>query len=244
MDAITIAFASGKGGTGKSVSSVYVGAALAAKRRKVVLLELAAGLRSVDIMAGVSEHAVFDMEDVLSGRAAPSRAVVESPLYPGLSIVPAPYFGGKITYDRLQQLCGRFRPHFDFILLDVATGYGEALEAALGVSQRLTLVATPDPVALRDARALVDTTAHLPSHLRLILNRVDARQIAADGVLEDLDEALDIVGVQLLGVVPESAAIQKAAARGIPLPAHGREAKVYAAIASRIAGMEVPLVIK
>ena len=45
--------ASGKGGTGKSTLSVYLGARLAAQGKRVLLVELDSGLRSVDIIAGV-----------------------------------------------------------------------------------------------------------------------------------------------------------------------------------------------
>lgn len=244
MDAVTIAVASGKGGTGKSLTSVFVGAALAARGKKVVLIELAPGLRSVDIIAGVSERAVFDIEDVLSGRTSPARAVIESNLYPGLSVVPAPYIGGTIYTESIQQLCTRFRPHFDFVIMDVAAGYGAAFEAAALTAQRLILVETPDMVALRDGRALVDYVQNLPLHLRLILNRVDAKQIAKVGLLKDLDEAIDIVGVQLLGVIPESPAIKRAAAGGSTLGSQTREAKVFDAIARRILGEDIPLIVR
>ena len=242
MDAIIIAFASGKGGTGKSTTAVYVGAALAALQKKVVLVELATGLRSVDIIAGVSERAVFDIADVLNGSVEPARAVVASPLYPGLSIMPAPDMGGAITKVNLQALCTRLRPHFDFILLDVAMGFGPAFEAAAAVAHRMFLVETPDPVALRDGRTLVDVGHNLPPQLRLILNRVDARRILSDGVLVDLDEAIDIVGVRLIGVVPESAVIQKAAAKSEALPQSSVAAQVYTAIAQRILGQDRPLI--
>ncbi len=244
MDAIIIAVASGKGGTGKSVASVFMGAALAALKKKVVLIELAPGLRSVDIMAGVSEQAVFDIEDVLSGRTAPARAVVDSPLKAGLSVVPAPYLSGGITTKSLQTLCSRMRPYFDFIILDVSAGYGGVFDAAARSAHRMILVETPDLVALRDGRALVDYVARLRLNMRLVLNRVDARQIFASGVLRDLDEAIDIVGIQLLGVIPESPAIVKAASMGVGLPPLGRDAKVFDAIARRILGEDLPLLVQ
>ena len=82
--------ASGKGGTGKSTVSVLLGSRLAARGKKVLLIELDSGLRSVDIIAGVYGKTVYDIEDVLSGRCEGSKAVVESPIYPGLSVISAP----------------------------------------------------------------------------------------------------------------------------------------------------------
>ena len=90
LNAQTIMICSGKGGTGKSTVSVLLGAQLAARGSKVLLIELDSGLRSVDIIAGVYGKTVYDIEDVLCGRCEGSKAVVESPLYPGLSVISAP----------------------------------------------------------------------------------------------------------------------------------------------------------
>ena len=51
MNAQCIMVCSGKGGTGKSTVSVLLGACLARLGRKVLLIELDSGLRSVDIIA-------------------------------------------------------------------------------------------------------------------------------------------------------------------------------------------------
>jgi septum site-determining protein MinD len=244
MDALITAVISGKGGTGKSVTSVFVSAALAALGKKVVLVELAPGMRSVDIIAGVSEQAVFDISDVLSGQVPPAKAVVESSVYPGLHVLPAPYAGGRIVPKMVQQLCVRLRPHFEFIMLDVAAGYGPAFQTAAAVAHRFILVETPDPLALRDGRALVDFLEGHPAPMRLVLNRVDPVRVLYDGVLRDLDEAIDMVGAQLLGVVPESALVRKAGAGVATLSPKSEAGGIYQAIARRILGEDIPLIIE
>ena len=84
MNAQTVMICSGKGGTGKSTVAVLLGAQLAARGKKVLLIELDSGLRSVDVISGVYGKTVYDIEDVLCGRCEGSKAIVESPLYPGL----------------------------------------------------------------------------------------------------------------------------------------------------------------
>ena len=96
MNAQTIMICSGKGGTGKSTVSVLLGAQLGAWSRRVLLIELDSGLRSVDMIAGVYGKTVYDIEDVLCGRCDGSKAIVPSPLYPGLSVISAPYEGGEV----------------------------------------------------------------------------------------------------------------------------------------------------
>ena len=120
----TIMVASGKGGTGKSTVSVLLGARLAAKGRRVLLVELDSGLRSVDIISGVYGKTVYDIEDVLCGRCSGEKAVVESPLYPGLSVISAPYEGGAVTVEGLRALCRAMGSFFDYLILDTAAGMG------------------------------------------------------------------------------------------------------------------------
>lgn len=242
MKAEIIAFASGKGGTGKSTTAVYVGAALASQGRKVLLVELDSALRSVDIIAGVSGQTVYDIEDVLSGRVRPGKAVVSSALYRGLSVISAPYSGEVITTRSLHLLCEKLSPFFDTILIDTAAGIGKPFKAATQEADLVVLVLTADPVALRDGRILADELATEGKAMRLVLNRVNPDHILRDHLLRDLDEAIDVVGVQLLGVVPESASILTASTGGSPLPHRSREMAVYSAIAGRLRGLEVPLV--
>lgn len=243
MDAVIIAFASGKGGTGKTTAAVHVGGALAALGKKVLLIEVDNALRSVDLIAGFSDAAVYDAGDVFAGRADAEKAIVPSPVYEGLSLITAPYEGGRMTAGGLGRLCAQMQPRFDYILLDVAPGLADAFEAAASLAHRVLLVLTPDPVALRDGRLLADKFAD-DTQLRLLLNRVDADFILKEDSLPDLDEAIDTVGAQLLGVIPESAAIHRASVSGGALPARSRESNVFDAVAKRLLGEEAPLIVR
>ena len=130
MNAQTIMICSGKGGTGKSTVSVLLGAQLGAWSRRVLLIELDSGLRSVDMIAGVYGKTVYDIEDVLCGRCDGSKAIVPSPLYPGLSVISAPYEGGEVRAAPLAGLILAMREYFDYILLDTAAGMGAPFTAA------------------------------------------------------------------------------------------------------------------
>lgn len=244
MDAVIIAFASGKGGTGKSTAAVHVGGALAALGKRVLLIEVDSALRSVDLIAGMSGQAVYDAGDIFAGRADAERAMVQSPWQENLFVIAAPYEGGSLSGPALAALCDAVRDSFDYILLDVAPGVGAALEAAAPLCHRMVLVLTPDAVSLRDGHLLADRLTGGDIEPCLLLNRVNAELILREDELPDLDEAIDTVGVQLLGVVPESAGIQRAAAAGGALTAKSREQAVFEAVAKRILGEEVPLIIR
>lgn len=235
--------ASGKGGTGKSTVAVLLGAELAARGRRVLLVELDSGLRSVDYIAGVYGKTVYDVEDVLSGRCEAGKAVVESGVYRNLYVISAPYSGGQILPAALRVFVQKVGPVFDDILLDTAAGMGMPFEAAAGVADRALLVLTPDPVAIRDGRIVCEALEQSGcADIRLVLNKVP-RTLANCGV-RDLDECIDTVGARLAGVVPLSAEIQKAGATGTPLAFSGRPRRALRAIAARLCGQYAPLVIR
>lgn len=244
MNAQILMICSGKGGTGKSTVAVLLGAQLAARGHKVLLVELDSGLRSVDIIAGVYGRTVYDIEDVLCGRCEGGKAVVESPLYPGLSVISAPYEGGDVQSAPLRALCTAMRPYFDFIILDTAAGMGAPFLAAKAVAALALLVLTPDPVTLRDGRIVADrlmSDGMAQSAVRLIVNRVQHRSFGKGAAVLDLDECIDTVGAQLLAVIPEDPLLQQTAAAGAALPSKCPAAVAGAALAGRICGERIPL---
>ncbi len=243
MSAEVIMVASGKGGTGKSTVAVHVGARLAARGHRVLLVELDSGLRSVDYIAGVSGKTVYDIGDILSGRCEPAKAIVESGLYPGLFVVCAPYEGGDIRPEALASFIGSARMVFSHIILDTAAGMGVPFAAARAVADRALLVVTPDPVALRDGRIVCDAlNTGGCGEVRLVINKVP-RTLAGTG-LQDLDECIDTVGARLIGVVPESAPLAAAGARSAPLDGADRAAQALDAVAARLCGEEIPLTVR
>lgn len=243
MSAKILMVASGKGGTGKSTVSVLLGGRLAAAGKKVLLIELDSGLRSVDIISGVYGKTVYDISDVLSGRCEGDKAVVESPVYKGLSVISAPYEGGEVRPEALRRLIGRMAPYFDFILVDTAAGLGAPFQAARTVSDMALLVLTPDPVTLRDGRIAADELVNGGcKNVRLVVNRVGPASFG--GAVRDLDECIDTVAAQLIAVIPESAEIQHSAAQGQALPAGCLAFKALDNLARRLLGEQITLAVR
>ena len=244
MNAQCIMVCSGKGGTGKSTVSVLLGACLARLGRKVLLVELDSGLRSVDIIAGVYGRTVYDIEDVLCGRCEGAKAVVPSPLYPGLSVISAPYEGGAVEAAPLGRLLVAMRPYFDYVILDTAAGMGAPFTAAATVADKALLVLTPDPVALRDGKIVADRLlagSRPQSAVRLVMNRVRRESFGKNAAVADLDECIDTVGLQLIAAIPESRTLQRAGAAGTALPQDCPAAIAGHALAGRILGERIPL---
>ena len=245
MAARVIMVASGKGGTGKSTVSVFTAGCLAKRGRRVLLVELDSGLRSVDYIAGIAGKTVYDIGDILEGRCDAAKAIVESPLYKGLYVVSAPYSGGNVRVDALAAFVRSAREVFDDIFLDTAAGMGVPFLAAMSVCTMGLIVITHDPVATRDGRIVCDALCeHGVTQLRLVINKVPPT-IEECGV-NDLDECIDTVGAQLLGVVPLRQAVADAGSHGLGLPPSEKEIAhaVFHAMAARLCGEEVPLLVR
>lgn len=237
-----IAVVSGKGGVGKSTISCCLGRAFAQRGLKTVLVELDSGLRGVDIMLGLSDT-VYDLDDLLQGRCQIEEAIQrvgDSSLY----AVCAPVKLQRLPdQEDFMILCSALLTEFDLVLLDAAAGCMMA-DCIASVASLLLTVVTPDPICVRDAALLTELfryDLHAEANIRLIINRVNL-DLVKKGLIRDLDEVIDTTGVQLIGVLPEDVSLCEATAKGKALEDKHLLHKVFAAIAGRIFGEEIPLV--
>lgn len=237
------AIASGKGGVGKSTLAVGLGTAAALAGKQTLIMEFDAGLRGVDIMLGLS-GIVYDLGDLLEGRCNISNAILESPAVPGLFVIAAPSsMTGRMEMEDIRLLVDGLRPHFDLILLDMPAGLGLSVRAVCAAADFALIVATPDPVCIRDGGKLVQSlTENGFENHRLIINRV-SRTLLKRQIVRDLDDVIDGVGSQLIGVIPEDHETQLALAAGRPSEPRGDMRKVCSAIVKRMAGEYIPLIV-
>jgi septum site-determining protein MinD len=232
---------SGKGGAGKSTVAAGLGCALAHLGRKVLLLDGDAGLRSLDIMLGISERAVYDMSDIFEGNCEPIRAVYQSPICDRVSVVPAPVSLEKMcSPDDMRRLCRGFAQYYDHVIVDCPAGIGQGFECAIAGASRALVVSTPDMICARDAQIVgrILDDCNIPS--RLIINRLRPRPIIT-GKMPDVDEIIDISSIQLIGIIPEDEEVSIANANGRPLPIRSNAAICFTNIARRYLGEHVPL---
>lgn len=238
-----ILITSGKGGSGKSTFTVNCGAALALLEKKVLLIDADAGLRSLDLMLNVTDKVVYDLSDVILGRCEPVKAIVESDI-PGLHMLSAPQsvFDECVTAEEMKRLCRGLAHYYDYIFIDSPAGVsGGAMVAAAG-AERAIVVATPDPVCIRDAdRISRILSSNEISDIRLVINRIYPKLIRRKK-MPDLDAVIDGTSLQLLGVIPEDQRVAVCSSQGIPVIYHKKKAaQAYINIAKRMTGACVPL---
>ncbi len=144
---------SGKGGAGKSTITVNLGATLAQKGARVVLVDFNMGLRNLDIYLGMEDSCLFDLGDVLTGVCKVDKALVHDERFGRLYMLPCPQFKeiNGITPQHVEGLFGLLKKKFDYALVDMPLGIGQALENAARAADIGIVVVTPDYVSLRNA---------------------------------------------------------------------------------------------
>lgn len=235
------AVVSGKGGVGKSTLSAGIGAALARRGERVLLIDCDAALRSQDVLLGVTERLVFDISDAAEGRCTPQQAVYRCAACPRLSMVAAPLHK-PLSPEACRAITQVLAQNFDRVLMDAPAGVGEGFLTAVAPAEAAIVVATPDAISVRSGSVVRNALAEQGvSDVRMVINRFSAARFLRTGSFADLDGFIDRAGLQLLGVVPEDTSVALMAARGVPLLSKGACSEAFMRIAARLCGERVPL---
>lgn len=171
-----IAVTSGKGGVGKTNTSVNLAIALAAQGRKVILMDADLGLANVEVLLGLSS--LHNLEHVIEGEKSISEILVKGP--GGITVVPGSSGLAKIadlTHVGRQNLLGglqELQAQSDFIVLDTMAGIGRNAVAFSLAADEVLLITTPEHPAIVDAYAMLKTLyANRPETVvRLVVNMV------------------------------------------------------------------------
>ena len=232
---------SGKGGAGKSTVTAGLGYALSRHNGRVLLIDADAGLRSLDLMLGVSGNTMYDLSDVFAGNCDPVRAIYSSPVFQNVFVLPAPIRLEEMCSPKeMRALCRSLSAYYDQVIIDCPAGLGSGFETAIAAADRALVVSTPDMVCARDAQILghILEERQLKSHL--IINRLRPNKVM-DGSMPDVDEIIDTAGIQLLGIIPEDEEVAVACANAHPLPSACNAAICFGNIARRYMGESIPL---
>ena len=245
MGARVIVITSGKGGVGKTTTTANIGAALADKGHKVLLIDTDIGLRNLDVVMGLENRIVYDLIDVIEGRCRISQALIKDKRCQNLVLLPAAQIRDKndVNVDQMKELISSLKDSFDYILIDCPAGIEQGFKNAIAAANEAVVVTTPEVSATRDADRIIGLleAAGIKSP-RLVVNRLRIDMVKDKNML-GVEDILDILAVKLLGVVPDDENVVISTNKGEPLVYKGDSlaAKAFKNIASRIEGVEVPL---
>jgi len=245
MESRVITITSGKGGVGKTTTTANIGTALAMQGKKVAVVDSDIGLRNLDAVLGLENRIVYDLVDVVEGQCRLRQALIKDKRLPELFLLPAAQTRDKnaVNSVQMEQLCQQLRAEFDFVLIDSPAGIEQGFRNAIVGADEIIIVANPEMASVRDADRIIGLVeAAGKPEPRLILNRLRA-EMARRGDMMDVADVLEVLGIDLLGIVPEDEMIIVATNKGEPIvyDKHSRAGRSFLNAAQRIMGEEVPL---
>lgn len=214
-----IVITSGKGGVGKTTATSNIGMSLAYLGQKVLLIDADVGLRNLDLLLGLENRIVYTGLDVLAETCQLEQAIVKDRREKNLSFFALSSNQTKyqITKDEIAKLLSDLTQKFDFILIDSPAGIDEGFQTAMHKAEEAIVVVTPEITSIRDADKIIGilNTSGLKK-VNLLINRIKPKMVKSENMMS-VNDVCDILGTQLIGVVPDSERVLIASNRGEPL---------------------------
>lgn len=244
MPAQVVTVTSGKGGVGKTTAVANLAVALASNGSKVVCIDGDIGLRNLDVILGLENRIVYDIVDVIEGRCRLKQAMIKDKKLPNLHLIPAAQTRDKnaVSASDMNRLAKDLRSECDFVLIDSPAGIERGFKNAIAPADRVLVVTNPEVSAVRDAdRVIGILEAEDKGPGALIINRLNPAMVKRQEMLS-ADDVLDLLAVELIGIVPEDEGVLIGSNRGAPVATDpkGKAGQAFRNIARRLKGEEVP----
>lgn len=244
MPGKVVTVTSGKGGVGKTTATANIGAALAAMNLKVVCIDADIGLRNLDVVLGLENRIVYDIVDIVEGRCRLRQAMIRDKRLPELYLIPAAQTRDKsaVSPSDMVRLCDELRAEFDWIMIDSPAGIERGFRNAIAPADVTIVVTNPEVSAVRDADRIIGLIeAEEKGPARLIINRIKPEMVKKGDMLSS-EDVLELLAVELIGMIPEDEAVITSTNRGIPVALDGksRAGQAFKNIAQRLTGNPVP----
>lgn len=239
-----ITITSGKGGVGKTTATANIGAALAAMGNKVVCIDSDIGLRNLDVVMGLENRIVYDLVDVVEGRCKLRQAMIRDKRVQDLYLIPAAQTRDKtaLSPGDMQRVSDELRKDYDYILIDSPAGIERGFQNAIAPADEVIIVTNPEVSAVRDADRIIGMVeAEQKGPAKLVINRVNAEMVRRGDMLAAAD-VLELLAVELVGIVPEDQAVLVSTNRGTPIAMDNKSktGQAFRNIAARLNGEQVP----
>jgi septum site-determining protein MinD len=239
-----IVITSGKGGVGKTTTTASLGAALALRGQRVLVIDADIGLRNLDVILGLENRIVFNIVDVAKKICKPSQAIIKSKKSNNLYLLPASQTDDKDVIDEAEVkfVLEQFKREFHYILIDSPAGIEQGFRNACAGADSAIVVTTPEVSAIRDADRVVGLLSSKGVESRLIINRIDFEMVRRGDMLS-VKDVQDILGVEIIGVIERDEQIIVAANTGEPVTYNpkSKAGQAFNRIAGRVCGEQIPI---
>ncbi|MEH4265383.1 septum site-determining protein MinD [Klebsiella aerogenes] len=248
-----IVVTSGKGGVGKTTSSAAIATGLAQKGKKTVVIDFDIGLRNLDLIMGCERRVVYDFVNVIQGDATLNQALIKDKRTENLYILPASQTRDKdaLTREGVDKVLEELKKmDFDFIVCDSPAGIETGALMALYFADEAIITTNPEVSSVRDSDRILGILASKsrraengdePIKEHLLLTRYNPGRVSKGDMLS-MEDVLEILRINLVGVIPEDQSVLRASNQGEPviLDTVSDAGKAYADTVDRLLGEERP----
>jgi len=244
MTAKVLTVTSGKGGVGKTTATANIAAALAAEGLKVVCIDADIGLRNLDVVLGLENRIVYDLVDIVEGRCRLRQAMIRDKRLPELHLIPAAQTRDKnaVSPSDMVRVCDELRAEQDWIVIDSPAGIERGFRNAIAPADIVMVVTNPEVSAVRDADRIIGLIeAEEKGPARLVVNRLKPDMVRRGDMLA-ISDILELLAVDLIGVIPEDDRVVMSTNRGVPIVLDGKSpaGQAFRNISRRLMGETVP----
>lgn len=243
-----IVVTSGKGGVGKTTVTANLGVCLSELGSKVLLIDADTGLRNLDLMLGLENRIVFNCFDFLDGKCTIEQTLVRDKQTDGDLLLLSLTKNGEersISEDEMKDIVSKVSDKFDYILIDSPAGVEEGFRIAIAAAKEALVVITPELASIRDADKVIGLllSKTIPQEkINLVINRVRPEMVQRNNMIS-VDDIVDILSADIIGVIPEDKNIIISTNRGEPIVKDKGKSLISQSLkdtANRIGGKKVP----
>jgi septum site-determining protein MinD len=248
-----IVVTSGKGGVGKTTTSASFATGLALRGHKTAVIDFDVGLRNLDLIMGCERRVVYDFVNVIQNEASLKQALIRDRHCENLYILPASQTRDKdaLTNEGVGQVLNELRDSFDYIVCDSPAGIEKGALMSLYYADEALVVTNPEVSSVRDSdrilgilqaksKRAVEGAEPIKEHL--LITRYSPSRVNT-GEMLSIDDIQDLLGIDLIGVIPESESVLQASNSGIPVVhlEKSTSGQAYKDVVTRFLGEELPM---
>ena len=230
-----IVITSGKGGVGKTTTTANLGSSLALEGKKVALIDTDIGLRNLDVVMGLENRIVYDIVDVVEEKCKLRQALIKDKRFKELYLLPAAQTRDKsaVNEEQMKELTSKLKEEFDYILVDCPAGIEQGFKNAIAGADRAIVVTTAELLEASEIR-----------NPELVINRIRPNMVRK-GEMMDVNDIVDLLSIDLIGVVPDDEYIITQTNKGEPVIQNRKapSGKAYLEIAKRVLGENIEVTI-
>lgn len=248
MEGRIIVVTSGKGGVGKTTATASIGAALALEGNRVAVIDMDIGLRNLDVVLGLENRIVFNIVDVVHERCKLSQAAIRDRRIENLFLIPASQSDNKdvLTTAGVERVAKLLKSEFDYIIMDSPAGIERGFENSVVAASEAIVICTPDVSSVRDADRVIGLLYARSITPKLVVNRIVPQMVARGDMLSH-EDVMEVLSIDLLGLVPMDETVVVSTNTGVPLvlQPESKAGQAFRRIAKRLNGqadlpIEVP----